>query len=56
MTWLVFLLGAAAAVLVFAAGHLLGLRSRQLEAASYWQGFADGELHALLTERAPSPN
>lgn len=56
MTWLLFLLGAVAAVCVFVAGYLAGLRSRDLEASSYWQGFADGELHTLLTERAPSPN
>lgn len=56
MTWLVFLLGAAAAACVFVAGYLLGLRSRQLDASSYWQGFADGEAFATSIERTPSPN
>lgn len=56
MTWLLFLLGAVAAVCVFVAGYLLGLRSRDLEASSYWQGWADGEAFATQLERTPSPN
>lgn len=45
-----------AAVVVFVAGYLLGLRARQLDASSYWQGFADGELHQRLEDRTPSVN
>lgn len=56
MTWLVFLLCAAAAGCIFTAGYLLGMRSRQIDATSYWQGFADGEAFATTLERTPSPN
>ncbi len=56
MTWLIFLLGTVAAATFFVAGYLLGMRSRQIDASSFWQGFADGEAFATSLERTPSPN
>lgn len=56
MTWLLFLLGAVAAVCVFVAGYLLGMRSTRIDSDSYWHGFAEGEAFATSLERTPSPN
>jgi hypothetical protein len=56
MTWLVYLLGAAAAGCFFTAGYLIGLRHAGIDNDSYWLGFADGELHQRLNDRTPSPN
>lgn len=55
MTWTAVAL-AVIYVAVYVAGCLTGLRHQRLDNDSYWQGFADGELHALMNERAPSPN
>lgn len=47
---------AAVAVIALVAGFLAGMRSRQIDQNSYWQGFADGEDFGRINERLPSSN
>ena len=58
MTWLIFVLGAAALACCTFAGYLVGLFNGRtdIESRSFWRGFADGEVHAQLQERTPSLN
>jgi hypothetical protein len=59
VTWLIYyLIGAVVAAASVAFGYLCGLFKGRadIETRSYWQGFADGEYHAQMAERTPSPN
>jgi hypothetical protein len=49
-------LAIAAAGLALAAAWVAVCARRLPPADNYWQGFADGELHAQLEERTPSLN
>lgn len=53
---MIVVVAVVAAVVVFVAGYLLGLRSTRIDNDSYWHGFADGEAFATSLERTPSPN
>lgn len=47
---------ALVAGVAFVAGYVIGTAHGQIDESSYWQGFADGELHQQLADRTPSTN